>query len=460
MLSQHRRRRSLLAGGLALALVAAAACGGSDDDAGGGGGGGGAVSENVLFGRQSIASTGFQQAGIPILEGDCGMHRQANFYAAQFAEQGAEFGEDGDVDVFYFPTISDEFGQVTLVAGTYVVAFNDRPEVREVMDFLASPEYANARIEADAGGFLSPNQEHDTTLYSSPLDQTLAEILVTADPARFDGSDLMTSSVGAGSFWREGTDWIVGNQDLEAFLTNVEASWPAGAEPSDDDELEPDPEAEEIEGEGGAGRVTIAGPETGSEADGFTASFSALPNQDIEIVYSGSRDFETQIRVAAEGGNMPDIGVIPQPGLVADLADEIVPVASATLDAYQDQYDSYLWDLVTDGSRVLGIPNKGDVKSLVWYSPSVFDENGYEIPETFDELLELQTQMRDDGITPWCIGIESGDATGWVLTDWFEDLMLRAHGPDVYDQWVANEIPFDDPRVVEVGEIIEDIWFG
>lgn len=458
MPSHHRRRRSLLAAGLALTLVAAA-CGGSDDDADGGGGGGGTVSENVLFGRQSIASTGFQQAGIPILEGECGMHRQANFYAAQFAEQDAVFGADGDVDVFYFPTISDEFGQVTLVAGTYVVAFNDRPEVREVMDFLASPEYANARIEADAGGFLSPNQEHDTTLYSSELDQTLAEILVTADPARFDGSDLMPSSVGAGSFWREGTDWVVGNQELEEFLANVEASWPAGAEPSDDEELEPDP-AEGIEGEGGAGRVTIAGPETGSEADGFTASFSALPNQDIEIVYSGSRDFETQIRVAAEGGNMPDIGVIPQPGLVADLADEIVPVPQATLDSYQDQYDSYLWDLVTQGGQVLGIPNKGDVKSLVWYSPSVFEENGYEIPETFDELLDLQSQMRDDGITPWCIGIESGDATGWVLTDWFEDLMLRAHGPDVYDQWVANEIPFDDPRVVEVGEIIEDIWFG
>jgi ABC-type glycerol-3-phosphate transport system substrate-binding protein len=460
MTSATRRTRArVLAGALALSLVAAA-CGNDDDGDAADNGNGNGVSENVLFGRQSIASTGFQQAGLPILDGDCGMHRQANFYAAQFADQGATFGEDGDVDVFYFPTMTDEFGQVTLVGGTYIVAFNDRPEVREVIDFLASPEYANARIETDAGGFLSPNQEHDTSLYSSELDQTLADILVTADPARFDGSDLMPSSVGAGSFWREGTEWVVGNQDLESFLSAVEASWPDAAEPAEDDgELEPDPEAEEIEGEGGAGRVTIAGPETGSEADGFTGSFSALPNEDIEIVYSGSRDFETQVRVAAEGGNLPDIGVIPQPGLVEDLAEFIVPVPQNTLSSYQDQYDEYLWDLVTIGGQVLGIPNKGDVKSLVWYSPSVFEENGYEIPETFDELLELQDQMRSDGLTPWCIGIESGDATGWVLTDWFEDMILRAHGPDVYDQWVANEIPFDDPRIVEVGEMIESIWF-
>ena len=449
-----RSTARLVAVALALILVAAA-CGNDDDN------GNGDAEGNVLFGRQSIASTGFQQAGLPILDGECGLHRQANFYAAQFADQGAEFGPDADVDVFYFPTMSDEFGQVTLVAGTYIVAFNDRPEVLEVLDFLASPEYANARIEADAGGFLSPNQAHDTSLYSSSLDQTLAEILVTADPARFDGSDLMPSQVGAGSFWREGTEWVVGNQDLESFLSNVEASWPAPGANGDDEEgeLEGDPE-EEILGEGGAGRVTIAGPETGSEADGFTASFDALPNPDIEVVYSGSRDFETQVRIAAEGGNLPDLAVIPQPGLVADLADEIVAVPQATLSQYEDQYDEYLWDLVTVGGRVLGIPNKGDVKSLVWYSPSVFEENGYEIPETFDALMDLQDQMKDDGITPWCIGIESGDATGWVLTDWFEDLILRMHGPDVYDQWVDNEIPFDDPRIVEVGEMIAEIWFN
>jgi alpha-glucoside transport system substrate-binding protein len=180
---------------------------------------------NVLFGRQSIASTGFAQAGIPILEGECGMHRQANFYAANFSEQGATFGDDGDVNVFYLPTMSDDFGQVTLTGGTYIVAFNDRPETLDTLEFLASADYANARIEADRGGFLSPNQAHDTSLYSSPLDQTLAEILVTADPARFDGSDLMPSEVGAGSFWREGTNWVLGTQDLETFLANVEASW-------------------------------------------------------------------------------------------------------------------------------------------------------------------------------------------------------------------------------------------
>jgi len=217
-------------------------------------------------------------------------------------------------------------------------------------------------------------------------------------------------------------------------------------------------------GSGGSGdaktSLTIAGPETGSEADGFTEAFETFTEDTgIDISYTGSRDFETQIRVSAEGGDLPDIAVIPQPGLVKDLADKITPVPDDVLDAHKDQFNEYLWDLVTVEGDVLGVPNKADVKSLVWYSPKTFEEKGYEVPETWAEMLALQDKMKADGIAPWCVGIESGDATGWTLTDWFEDIMLRMHGPDVYDDWVNHDIPFDDPKVEQVAKEVEKIWF-
>ena len=213
-------------------------------------------------------------------------------------------------------------------------------------------------------------------------------------------------------------------------------------------------------GGGGDSEVTISGPETGSEADGFTEAMEAFTEEsDIKVTYSGSRDFETQIRVAAEGGDLPDIAVLPQPGLARDLADSIVAVPDDILDEHKDAFNEYLFELVTVDDKVLGIPNKADVKSLVWYSPKTFKDKGYEIPETWDELMALQNKMRTDGIAPWCIGIESGDATGWPLTDWMEDIMLRLHGPEVFDQWVTNDIPFNDPKVVEAAKIVEEIWF-
>ena len=100
------------------------------------------------------------------------------------------------------------------------------------------------------------------------------------------------------------------------------------------------------------------------------------------------------------------------------------------------------------------------MKSLVWYIPENFEDFGYDVPETMEELKALSETMIEDGETPWCIGLGSGGATGWPATDWVEDLMLRTQAPEVYDQWVANEIPFDAPEVVaaieEFGAFIQD----
>ena len=93
-----------------------------------------------------------------------------------------------------------------------------------------------------------------------------------------------------------------------------------------------------------------------------------------------------------------------------------------------------------------------DLKSLVWYSPDAFDEAGYDLPETMEDLLALTDQIAADGGTPWCIGLGSGAATGWPATDWVEDIMLRINAPEDYDAWVRNEIGFDDPKVIEAIE--------
>ena len=96
---------------------------------------------------------------------------------------------------------------------------------------------------------------------------------------------------------------------------------------------------------------------------------------------------------------------------------------------------------------------------MIWYPEDDFDAAGYEVPETWDELIALSDQIVADGSTPWCVGFESGGATGWPATDWMEDIMLGTAGPDVYDQWVDHEIPFNDPAIVHAGELFGDVMF-
>ncbi len=189
----------------------------------------------------------------------------------------------------------------------------------------------------------------------------------------------------------------------------------------------------------------------------------------VDAQYTGSDGFETQIRIDTEAGSAPNIAAFPQPGLARDLASLgfLEPMPEGTADWVAENYAAgQSWvDLATftgpdDSEDLYGFFYKADVKSLVWYVPENFEDAGYEVPETMEELKALTEQMVEDGETPWCIGVGSGGATGWPATDWVEDLMLRTQPPEVYDQWVSNEIPFDDPAVIgaieEFGYFIQD----
>ncbi len=114
-------------------------------------------------------------------------------------------------------------------------------------------------------------------------------------------------------------------------------------------------------------------------------------------------------------------------------------------------------DLASYDGHLYGIFYKVAIKSLVWYNPKAFAEKGYGVPTTWDELLALSNQIVADGGTPWCIGLESGAASGWPGTDWIEDIMLRTAGPEVYDKWVNHEIPWTDPAVKRAWELFGQI---
>ncbi|MEQ8480866.1 MAG: ABC transporter substrate-binding protein [Hoeflea sp.] len=214
--------------------------------------------------------------------------------------------------------------------------------------------------------------------------------------------------------------------------------------------------------------VTVFGPWLGPDqefVESVLAYFGEATGADVK--YVGSDSFEQQIVIDAEAGSAPNIAVFPQPGLASDMASRgfLSPLPDGTEEWVKENYAAgQSWvDLGTyegpDGNEDLyGFFYKVDVKSLVWYIPENFEDAGYEVPQTLEDLKALTEQIAADGETPWCIGLGSGGATGWPATDWVEDMMLRTQPPSVYDQWVSNEIPFTDPAVV--GAIEEFGWFA
>ncbi|MDY0910611.1 ABC transporter substrate-binding protein [Microbacterium sp. CFBP9034] len=213
-----------------------------------------------------------------------------------------------------------------------------------------------------------------------------------------------------------------------------------------------------IEGE----TVSISGGITGIEAENMQKSFDQFTEETGVIVeYTGDKAFEGNIVTKVQGGDAPDIGIVPQPGLLKTLVGTgEVKAAPAEVEANVDENWSPDWKAYGTVDDVFyAAPMLANIKGYVWYSPAQFEEWGVEVPTTWDELLDLTATIQEaTGSAPWCAGFESEAASGWPGTDWIEDLVLRQSGPEVYDQWVANEVEFTDPQIKEafdaVGEIL------
>jgi alpha-glucoside transport system substrate-binding protein len=154
----------------------------------------------------------------------CWFTNMGNFVTAAFTDE-VNADLDNQVGVFELPSIDVPAGDVaSLVGGDQLTAFADRPEIWAFLEYIATPE--SSVTWAKAGGALFPYKDQDVSNYPSQLYQTFATDLAAAANVRFDGSDLMPSAVGAGSFWSEMLK-MVGGQDVDTTMTNIDASWPS-----------------------------------------------------------------------------------------------------------------------------------------------------------------------------------------------------------------------------------------
>ncbi len=201
------------------------------------------------------------------------------------------------------------------------------------------------------------------------------------------------------------------------------------------------------------------------EADNFNAALQPFRDATgIDVQYEGLPDYELTLQTRVDGNDTPDLAQIAQPGKMASYASEgrLVDLGEwINVDKLNDEYvDGYV-DLGMTDDGLFGVFYKTDVKSIVWYPNQAMDDAGYAIPTTWDEMTALSDQIIADGNgNPWCIGIESEAADGWVATDWLEDIVLRTAGIDFYNQWWAHEVPFNSPEILAAADVMSSIWFA
>lgn len=196
--------------------------------------------------------------------------------------------------------------------------------------------------------------------------------------------------------------------------------------------------------------VTMFASIISPESDSLEKSWSQFEScTGIKISYEGSNDFESQLGVRVAGGNAPDLAIIPQPGLLAQMVKthKVVKPPAQTVTNENDWAPIWKQYATVDGT-FYAAPMSANMKSLVWYSPKAFAQAGYQVPTTWDQLMSLSAKIAAAGKgKPWCGGIGSGTATGWPATDWVEEVLLRQAGGTAYDNWVSHQLPFSSPTV-------------
>jgi alpha-glucoside transport system substrate-binding protein len=199
-------------------------------------------------------------------------------------------------------------------------------------------------------------------------------------------------------------------------------------------------------------KVSIQTQWIGGEGTNFAASvadFAAATGITIQVDSIGS-SHETVLRTRIEGGQPPDLAMLAQPTpVLAYAADGKVIDVATFMDAQKlsTEHPATI-GLVTQGNQIWGIPYKADVKSTIWYPIKAFEAAGYTVPTTWDELIALSDKIVADGTNPWCISAGGpGTATGWQITDWVEEVVLKTKGLDYYNQWINHEVTFQDPGI-------------
>jgi alpha-glucoside transport system substrate-binding protein len=214
----------------------------------------------------------------------------------------------------------------------------------------------------------------------------------------------------------------------------------------------------------GDGTVTVFSLWGGSEQEAFQKVLDQFTKDSgIETKYESVRDFLPVIRTRLAAGNPPEVGIIPRPGVVAELArdESLIPLEDLGLDpdAINENYSETWTSLATVDETVYGVVAKANSKSVIWYKPTSFQENGFEIPTTWDQLLDITEQYESKGKTPWAVGAQGRD-NSWTLTDWFENIYARKAGGDNYTKLFNGDLPFNDQTVkdtlTEMTKVIND----
>jgi ABC-type sugar transport system, periplasmic component len=217
----------------------------------------------------------------------------------------------------------------------------------------------------------------------------------------------------------------------------------------------PSPDDNDLKGK----TVSVIGTWGGDEQAAFLKMVAPWEQETgAKVKYTGTRDINTVLTTGVASGVLPDLAGLPGPGQMAEYASsgKLLPLDGVLdVQTYQNETAPALVSLGKSDGKVYGVFIKAAVKGLIWYSPALHDYSASP-PKTWADLNSQATANKGAAKAIWCLGIESGAASGWPATDWIEDLVLRTAGPATYAKWYEGKIKWSDAAIKKAFQMYAD----
>ena len=216
--------------------------------------------------------------------------------------------------------------------------------------------------------------------------------------------------------------------------------------------------------------VVIAGPYF-PQIEYFENELDVISTDlNIKIKYVPYSDIETEIIEGSDSDSF-DLAIIPNPQGVVNLGERgyLYPISIALeKETIENNYSKHLQEITTsdvDG-ETYGVLFRLIPNSLIWYDVEKYNQLGAPEFENFQDMISFTEANVYEDSPLWCMDIESGASTGWIATNWLEDIILHEQGPSVYDDWFQQKISPKNEEIkqsiLNIGELIfiKDAVYG
>ena len=218
--------------------------------------------------------------------------------------------------------------------------------------------------------------------------------------------------------------------------------------------------------------VVIVGPDF-EQQDYFIEELEAISiKTGYKITYIPLNDVNAYLN---NNLNEPDMAILTDIQSLKILGESktLLPVNQFYSQLEIENYSQHLIDLVSseENSEIYGHWIRLFNNSLIWFNVDRYNQYGAPEFKTFDEIIEFTKENSKEGNELWCLTIDSaenqplldyeyGESSGWIISNWLENIVLSNYGPEIYDLWSQNEVKFSDQEIIlsllDIGKIIHN----